>query len=274
MLYIWISLYNSIQKTISNEEIALISYVIFFFLIIIVVFVLFFIMFQKRKNQLLLDKIKQQKEFEEELAKTQQEIQEETLKHVGRELHDNVGQMLVLATMQMKSAVKVVGEEVKSKVANASQYLKESLDEVRALSKSLNSDVIFNLGFDATVKNEIERLNKSGLIQANLTINGDNVEFENHKDEIILFRILQEFTSNTLKYAEAEHLNVEINYHKEFLNIKVEDDGNGFELATAEQGSGMINMKKRAELINADFQLNTQPENGTKLNLKYPYRTL
>ncbi|WP_412561082.1 sensor histidine kinase [Winogradskyella sp. MIT101101] len=274
MLYIWISLYNSIQKTISNEEIALISYVIFFFLIIIVVFVLFFIMFQKRKNQLLLDKIKQQKEFEEELAKTQQEIQEETLKHVGRELHDNVGQMLVLATMQMKSAVKVVGEEVKSKVANASQYLKESLDEVRALSKSLNSDVIFNLGFDATVKNEIERLNKSGLIQANLTINGDNVEFENHKDEIILFRILQEFTSNTLKYAEAEHLNVEIEYHKEFLNIKVEDDGNGFELATAEQGSGMTNMKKRAELINADFQLNTQPENGTKLNLKYPYRTL
>lgn len=258
----------------SELDLTILIYSMVVMLVLAATIILFFIVFQRRKNKLLLDQIKQQQEFEEELAKTQQEIQEETLKHVGRELHDNVGQMLVLATMQMKSAVKVVGEEAKSKVANASQYLKGSLDEVRALSKSLNSDVIFNLGFNATVKNEIERLNKSGLIEANLTINGDYVEFENNKDEIILFRILQEFTSNTLKYAEAEHLNIEIEYHKEFLNIKVEDDGNGFDLATAERGSGMTNMKKRAELINADFQLNTQPKNGTSLNLKYLYRTI
>lgn len=243
-------------------------------IVICILIIAFFTVFQKRKNQLLLDQLKQKQEFEEELTKTQQEIQEETLKHVGRELHDNVGQMLVLATMQMKGVAKMVGEEAKPKVANVSQYLKESLNEVRALSKSLNSDVIFNLGFDEAIKNEVERINKLEEIKAVLIINGEKVNFENRKDEIILFRILQEFTSNTLKYAEAETLDVKVDYTDSFLSISLEDDGKGFNISDAEYGSGLTNMKKRAEFVNADFQYNSQPEKGTQLRLKYPYRTL
>jgi signal transduction histidine kinase len=262
------------QEEISAEIIALISYVIFFTLALVVVFVVFFITFQRRKNQLLLDKIDQQKIFDQELVKTQQEIQEETLKHIGRELHDNIGQMLVMSTMQMNAAAKAVTNDAKTKVNNATEGLKRTLEEVRALSKSLNSDVIFNLGFDATVKNEIERLNKTGLIQSHLKITGKKVNFENKKDEIILFRMLQEFFSNTLKYAEAENLNVAVNYYKDRLEISIADDGVGFDINSVEKGSGLINMEKRAEIINAGFQLESQLEMGTTLNLVYPYRTL
>ena len=63
--------------------------------------VLFFIVFQKRKNSLLLDKILQQRAFDLELSNAQTEIQEQTLKHIGWELHDNVGQLLAYASMQM-----------------------------------------------------------------------------------------------------------------------------------------------------------------------------
>jgi len=275
MLRICIFLFTISQEEISSELIALISYVVFFILALLVVFIVFFTTFQRRKNQLLLDKINQQKEFDEELIKTQQEIQEETLKHVGRELHDNIGQMLVMSTMQMNAAVKIVNDDdAKIKVSNAAETLKNTLDEVRALSKSLNSDVIFNLGFDATVKNEIERLNKTGLIQSHVTITGEKVNFENKKDELILFRILQEFFSNTLKYAGAENLKCAVNYHKDRLELSVVDDGVGFDINSAEKGSGLINMEKRAELINADFQLESQPESGTTLHLVYPYRTI
>ncbi|EDP69776.1 two-component sensor histidine kinase [Flavobacteriales bacterium ALC-1] len=263
---------NQIASTESERY--LLIYMLIVLIIIVTLIVVFFVVFQRRKNQLLLDKINQQKAFDEELVKTQQEIQEETLKHVGRELHDNVGQMLAVATMQMNTVAKIVKDEAKSKVDNASEALKNTLEEVRALSKSLNSDVIFNLGFDATVKNEIERLNKTGLIQSGLAITGEKINFENKKDEIILFRILQEFFSNTLKYAEAERLNVTLDYQKEHLNIEVNDDGNGFDMDSAERGSGLINMEKRAELINAEFQLESQPEKGTTLKLVYPYRTI
>jgi signal transduction histidine kinase len=178
-----------------------------------------------------------------------------------------------MSTMQMNAAVKIVNEEAKTKVNNAAETLKSTLDEVRALSKSLNSDVIFNLGFDTTVKNEIVRLNKTGLIQSRLTITGEKVNFENKKDEIILFRILQEFSSNTLKYAEAENLNIALNYLEDKLSIEVNDNGNGFDKNSAEKGSGLINMEKRAELINASFNLESEANKGTKLTIIYPYRT-
>jgi len=255
-------------------DVTVLTYSIIVIAVIAITIILFFIVFQKRKNQLLLDKVEQQKQFDDELIKTQQEIQEETLKHVGRELHDNIGQMLVLATMQMKAAANVAKDEAKSKVNNASEALKSTLEEVRALSRSLNSDVIFNLGFDATVKNEVERLNKTGLIQSTISITGEKVNFENKKDEIILFRILQEFSSNTLKYAEAEHLNVTLDYQEEQLCIRVKDDGIGFNPDSVEKGSGLINMQKRAELINADFKLDSKLENGTILNIEYPYRKI
>ncbi|MUU76946.1 sensor histidine kinase [Winogradskyella endarachnes] len=274
MLYVRLSLYVAVlQKTISSEEIALISYVIFTTLTLAITFVLFFVIFQKRKNQLLIDSVKQQKEFDNELIKTQQEIQEETLRQVGRELHDNVGQMLVLSSMQMKVASNAVKDDVKSKVDNAADALNNALEEVRALSKSLNSDVISSLGFDAAVNNEVARLNKSGLIQASLEIVGDKVDFENTKDEIILFRILQEFVSNTLKYADAEQVSVKLEYQEKELIIKLKDDGTGFNIETATKSSGLVNMKKRAELLNADFQLVSSKDNGTRLTLKYPYKT-
>lgn len=252
----------------------LLIYVFVVLVCIIFIFILFFVVFQRRKNQLLLDKINQQKQFDEELLKTQQEIQEETLKHIGRELHDNVGQMLVLASMQMNALAKVAKDDIKVKVDNASNALKDTLGEVRSLSKSLNSDVIFNLEFDTTIKNEIQRLNKTGLIKAKLNILGDKVNFENKNDKIILFRILQEFFSNTLKYAEAENLKVTLNYLHNELQIRVEDDGSGFDISSVEKGSGLINMEKRAELINARFNLESKANEGTKLTMVYPYRAV
>jgi len=260
------------QIVTSDAERYLLIYMISVLVVVSALVIVFFIVFQKRKNQLLLDKVKQQRKFDEELVKTQQEIQEETLKHIGRELHDNVGQMLVLATMQMSAVVNIVTDEAKAKVENASEALKDALGEVRALSKSLNSDVIFNLGFDAIVKNEVARINKTGLLESALTIIGEKVDFENKKDEIILFRILQEFFSNTLKNAEAEHLNIALDYQKQFLKIKVEDDGNGFDIDYAEKGSGLINMKKRAELLNAKFNIESEIGGGTVLTLEYPFK--
>ena len=129
-----------------------------------------------------------------------------------------------------------------------------------------------NMGFEATIENEINRLNKSGLIEATLNIEGENHKLENKKDEIILFRILQEFFSNTLKYAQAETLKVLLDYGVSELKIIVEDDGVGFNVKSAAQGSGMTNMKKRAELLNAEFNLKSEPDNGTVLTLSYPYR--
>ena len=274
MVYFGIFISFALQKEISTEIIALIAYVAFFVLALIVVFVVFFTAFQRRKNQLLFDKINQQKVFDEELVKSQQEIQEATLKHIGRELHDNVGQLLAFTTMQLKAFEKVAEKDILPKLTNAQEAVASSLTEVRALSRSLNNDVILKTGFDTTVKNEIKRLNNSGLIEASFNVFGENANFENGKDEIILFRILQEFFSNTLKYANANKLEVNITYSDKDLVLNVNDDGDGFDFETIEKSSGLINMENRSELINAEFNLTSEKGKGTQLKIKYNYRVL
>ncbi|MGJ5641567.1 histidine kinase [Formosa sp. S-31] len=234
--------------------------------------ILFFLVFQKRKNKLLLDRVKQKQLFEEELAQTQIEIQEQTLKNIGQDLHDNVGQLLSVANMQLSMLSKQVSSDLEETFIETKGIVKESLREVRALSKSLNSDVIVHRGFQESVSNEVARLNKLGIIEAELTVEGDAELFQKTKDSIILFRIVQEFFSNTIKYSEASHLNVSIQYFPEYMEVKVNDDGIGFDKNEIEQGAGLINMESRAALINSELKLYSKPKEGVHLEIKYPYR--
>ena len=244
---------------------------IFVVLLLTVMVILFFVTFQKRKNKLLLDQIKKQKAFDEEISRTKSEIQEQTLKHVAWELHDNVGQLLAYASMQLNMLTSKAPDDLKAKVNETSDIVKESLKEVRSLSKSLNNEVILDMGFEDSISNELNRLKRMKFSSAELVINGSQRAIENKKHEIILFRILQEFFSNSVKYSEAEALNITLDYQDTQLLITVTDDGKGFDVPSAENGSGLINMKSRAKLINATFDLTSHPNEGVTLKINYPY---
>ncbi|WP_233265959.1 sensor histidine kinase [Formosa sp. L2A11] len=248
-------------------------YMICVLIILVGVLILFFLVFQKRKNKLLQEKLKQQQLFEEEIVKTQIEIQEEILKNIGQDLHDNVGQLLSVANMQLSMLAQQVAPELQPSFTESKNLVKESLQELRSLSKSLNSDVIVYRGLEESVKTEIHRFNKLALINAELTVDGDSSHLKKGKDSIILFRILQEFFSNTIKYSEAALLDVNINFKPEYVLITVNDDGVGFNVNTIEKGSGLINMQSRAVLIDAKFSLTSKLKEGTHLEIKYKYRS-
>ncbi|OEI81626.1 histidine kinase [Formosa algae] len=247
-------------------------YMIGVLVVLVSLLILFFLVFQKRKNKLLVEKLKQQQIFEEEIAKTQIEIQEQTLMNIGQDLHDNVGQLLSVANMQLSMLAHQVRPDLQDSFAESKNLVKESLQELRSLSKSLNSDVIVYRGLQESVNSEIERFNKLGLINASLKVTGNEALLQKGKDSIILFRILQEFFSNTIKYSQASLLDVQINYTPDFVIITAEDDGIGFDEAEIERGSGLINMKSRAALIDADFKMTSQLKEGVKLEIKYRYR--
>ncbi|WP_323787673.1 sensor histidine kinase [Psychroserpens sp.] len=271
MYHIWFFISTLQEQTILKEHITLIAYVIFVVLLLAVMVILFFVTFQKRKNKLLLDQIEAQKAFDEEISRTQSEIQEQTLKHISWELHDNVGQLLAYASMQLNMLTSKAPDDLKSKVSETSDIVKESLKEVRSLSKSLNNEVILNMGFEETISNELNRIKRMKFSTAELIIKGTQKAIENKKHEIVLFRILQEFFSNSVKYSEAEALSVTLDYRDAQLEITVIDDGKGFDIPSAEKGSGLINMKSRAKLINATFDLVSQPNNGVSLTINYPF---
>lgn len=248
----------------------LLIYMVAVLVIITALVVVFFVVFLKRKNKLLEDRIKQQQAFESEIARAQTETQEQTLKNIGWELHDNVGQLLSFASMQLSILKMQVDADVRDKFKDTTAAISESLSEVRALSKTLNNEVVLNIGFEKSISNELNRLNKLKFASAELKVIGDKIEFEDRKHEIIIFRILQEFLSNTVKYSQAENLNVILEYTDKNLKITAKDDGVGFNMETVEKGSGLINMRSRANLIGAAFSLESQPEHGVTLILDYP----
>ena len=88
-------------------------------------------------------------------------------------------------------------------------------------------------------------------------------------DMVILFRIIQEFLSNVIKHAKATHLSICFLYTSNELKITAEDDGVGFEIEKITRSSGLVNMKSRAQLIAADFDIQSEKQKGTLLQIKY-----
>lgn len=254
---------------LQKEQILLIIYFTLIILFFIIFGVIFFIAFQKRKNKLILKNMEAQRRFDDELVKSKLEIQEQTLKNVSWELHDNIGQLLSTAVMQMNMLGSREEEQFADSINDVRNLVSSSLQEIRSLSKTLNHEVIQNVGIESSIKVELLRFEKLNFLKTTLEVTGDEYIL-NPKDEIILYRIVQEFFSNTIKHAEAENLFVGIDFHNNELTIIIKDDGIGFDTESVVANSGLLNMKSRAALVNASFEILSQPNKGTELKISYP----
>lgn len=235
-----------------------------FFMIIIILFSVF----QKRKIKFINQRNEAILRYQEEVARTQVEIQEETLKNVGRELHDNIGQLISVANLELKIFGANNHLEKEPELIEITKLLGKSLSEIRALSKNLNNDIITHIGLQESIKNELNRLERLKFLNTAFTIQG--AAFSIPKDDtIILFRIVQEFLSNVIKHAKASSLEVTMLYEDDFLEILAQDDGIGFDQSVTSQGSGLLNMHTRAQMIRAEFELNSTKNKGTRLKIKY-----
>jgi len=117
---------------LQREEIILIGYIIAVLLIIAVFVITFFYVFQRRKNKLIIERIEQKRRFEQEIANVQIEIQEETLKNVSWELHDNIGQLLSVANIQLNMLSLMEDLNIKTEINEAKNIVSSALQEVRS----------------------------------------------------------------------------------------------------------------------------------------------
>ncbi|AMC11307.1 hypothetical protein Lupro_08585 [Lutibacter profundi] len=193
------------------------------------------------------------------------------MQNISWEIHDNIGQLLSVAKMQLNIVQMNLPEKEKNQIIETGEIVSKSLQELRGLAKSLSPDTIKNKGLLASIKLEIDRFNRLNVINATFSTSNKYYNLSNEK-EIILFRILQEFCNNTLKYAKAKNLEITFNYAKNYLEINAKDDGVGFDYNNKNNhtGIGLANIKSRAALIKADIDLIAKVNTGTKLYIRCP----
>lgn len=244
-----------------EEVAALISVVIL--LVLVTIIITLITVFVRRKNKFLLEQQLAKEAYEKELSEIQIEIREETLRNISWELHDNIGQLMTLAKIQVQLA-----KERPDTIDEASRTIGTAINELRMLSKLINPEAIKNLSLREAVRLEIERFNRMDFIKAKYAIVG--TPFSISSDiEIIIFRILQEFFSNTIKHSKATALEVTLIYTQNELLISAKDNGVGFQDEIDYSGIGIKNMTNRAKVIGADFNISSIPNEGTSLRLFY-----
>jgi two-component system, NarL family, sensor kinase len=251
-------------------EISELEFVIAFGVFIILLLAIFIAMFlvtsykRKIKNKQLLARL----DFEKNQAilQTQIEIQEQTLKTISQEIHDNIGQVLSLAKLNLGTLQ--YGED--EKLNDTKNLVSKAINDLRDLSRSLHGDKIAELGLQSAVENELKILQNTGQYHTTLQITGEPYKLEAQK-EMVLFRIVQEAIHNAVKHAKAKNITVQLNYWPNAFVLIITDDGIGFDTAdlqAVQTGIGLKSMQNRAALIGGQFTITAATGSGTKIKIE------
>jgi len=213
-------------------------------------------------------------DYEKNLLKTQMEIQEQTFQNISREIHDNISLTLTLAKLNLNTVKWDNIQNAALSVTSSVNLLGEAISDLSSLSKSINTELIRNLGLLKAIKNEVEKLEQIAHLKIKYEIKGEPI-FMDCEKELIIFRIIQEAFNNIIKHSNATTVRLELNYLPHCLDITIKDNGVGFireKVWTREaETAGLNNMQNRAKLCGGNVVVETEPENGTQVLVTVPY---
>lgn len=234
-------------------------------------------MYQRKRFLHQQEMLELREEFNQTLLLSKLEIQEQTLDHIAKELHANFSQLVSLININLSEILPQSAEETKSSIIETKSLAKQLLSELKTLSASLNTDHIMHIGFERALNNELNRFLNTKKYEVTFTKKGQEYRL-NPAREIILFRLCQEILNNSLRYSKAHKIDATIDYMPEVFKLELSDDGIGFDpeaiFNSKEQNStGIINIHKRASLINAIIEVISNKGKGTKYIITIPHES-
>jgi signal transduction histidine kinase len=250
------------QKEKLDLILSIISASLFVLLLIIAIFFLFRI-YLKRKNNLLLDKKRMAVQFEQTLLQSKLEIQEQTFADISREIHDNIGQVLSLARINLNTLNTPLDT---GKLNLVDELMEKAITDLRNLSHSLDADLIRKKGWVEPTQKLLRDLEKSGKYSTRLSI-AESLPPLGSDRPIILFRMIQEIINNIIKHASANSITLEVAKENDRLLIIIKDNGKGFSKEKVIAGAGLRNLENRSKMIAADLLLNSEPGKGTAITI-------
>lgn len=186
---------------------------------------------------------------------------------IAQYLHDNIGSLLVLT----KSQIALLKEKQNSDVwKKPIEIIDKAITEVRQISHDLMPSELIKFGLTSAIQTNL----LDSIDEKTLTTNLYAYNLDNRLEiavEVQLYRICQELVQNTLKHANAKHLNIYINRYKKHMSLMVEDDGIGFHKESVQdEKMGFKNISSRINYLNGELKIDTNKNSGTTVSIKVP----
>ncbi|HCL83394.1 MAG TPA: hypothetical protein DIC22_05430 [Chitinophagaceae bacterium] len=260
-----------------NKEIYFIIFTGTLLALLLVGFIMAMFFFYQRKRQKQEKELMRLKEeYEQEVLRSQLEIQETTMKTIAQELHDNIGQSLSVIKLWMSMAPIDKDHEAFEGVQNSKEMLQKVIRDMSELTKSLHTDRITEIGLSEAIRFDLASIRRAGILK----IHFDNQNEEFHFPEqqsIFIFRMYQEMMNNIIKHSQATHVIVSLLYSdNDNFEMTIQDDGTGFDVQQKTEtpggsgGLGLKSMRNRAKMIGAHLSIQSEPGKGTSISVKVP----
>lgn len=248
----------------SDQVTTIVAFILF---VILVFFFIITLAARYRKRKMETEELKAR--FVEERLRIQVEMQEETLSHISRELHDNLGHIASLIKISLNT-IPVTDAKVEEKVEQARELTRRLIFDLKRLSVRLSADPVVDNGLLYAIEKEVDQLNKTGKFTANLQVDGTVPVMENDK-AVIIYRMVQEVINNFIKHSGGSELKITILCMENFISLELRDNGTGFNIGEKQrkEGAGLRNLRQRARLTGASLDVTSAVGHGTTTIIKF-----
>jgi two-component system, NarL family, sensor histidine kinase UhpB len=187
---------------------------------------------------------------------------------VAQELHDEVGQNLTAALLQLARVRKRAGPELQEEVGAATETVRSNLDDLRRIAQRLRPQALEELGLTSALSQFSARLSAQAglLIEAHLD---SHLPALTREEELVIYRVAQEALTNVVRHAGATRSELQLERGPDRLTLRVADDGRGID-GNGDASGGIRGMHERAALIHADLSVGRRDGGGTEVVLHVP----
>lgn len=203
-----------------------------------------------------------------QIARATINTQEKERSEIGKELHDNVNQILASAKLFLSSPF-LEGDEREKFTSKAAEHIHMAIEEIRKLSKSLVSPSAADLGIIETINDLIGDIRWAQKIEVSFNYGGIDESKLDNGLKLTIYRIVQEQVNNILKYAEASKMGISIKEHNNKLILTIFDNGKGFDPQAKRKGIGLNNIINRADVFNGKVDIQTAPGQGCMVRVVF-----
>jgi PAS domain S-box-containing protein len=206
--------------------------------------------------------------------------QESERRRIAIELHDDLGQSLMVLKMQVREIAKLMpadSQQAKELSIQVLDYIDGVVENVRRLSRDLMPSIMQDLGLVLAVKHLLENFCKYHEIECSLDLEDIQGQYT-PEQEILIYRIFQESLTNVAKHAQASQVRVTIKKMDESIYFSIEDNGKGFDLeeflaaGPSRQSLGLASMEERVRMLNGVLEIWSQAGQGTRITVQVPLR--